>query len=190
MDSLTQSLNLQVDITASLYETLSDMAGGLREFNSKMAKKTDAATQLANSLQTLKLNFDSNSTILKSQSIAGRDQSRALVDVSKKIIQNNNQNIKLINESINSVNIKSDVASLRQISNNLKIAVEDNSINFIDSSEILEIVANIDQNALKSAAEHLLEVSNTKTIPQKLADPNQVDSLNSATQNISDNAKD
>lgn len=190
MDSLTQSLNLQVDITASLYETLSDMAGGLREFNSKMAKKTDAATQLANSLQTLKLNFDSNSTILKSQSIAGRDQSRSLVDVSKKIIQNNNQNIKLINESINSVNIKSDVASLRQISNNLKIAVEDNSINFIDSSEILEIVANIDQNALKSAAEHLLEVSNTKTIPQKLADPNQVDSLNSATQNISDNAKD
>ena len=158
MDSLTQSLELQVDITANLYSVLNDMAEGIRGFNTSMSKNVDAATQLANSLQQLRMNFDSNSSIIKSSAIAGRDQSNALIEVGKSIIKQNQQNAETISSSVDSISAKTNIQDIRQISSNLNIAASNIDFAQIDSSAVLEVISGIDQNSLRE----LFEVAGMK----------------------------
>lgn len=190
MDSLTQSLELQVDITANLYSVLNDMAEGIRGFNASMSKKVDATTQLANSLKQLKINFDSNSSIIKSSAIAGRDQSNALIEAGKSIIKQNQQNAETISSSIDSISVKTNIQDIRQISSNLNIAASNIDFSQIDSSAVLEVISGIDQNSLRAAAEELtgIDLLNPDFDVSTLTNSNQVASLNTASQNIANDA--
>jgi len=190
MNSLTQSLELQVDITANLYSVLNDMAEGIRGFNVSMSKNVDAATQLANSLQQLKINFNSNSSTIKSSAIAGRDQSNALIEVGKSIIRQNNQNAETISSSIDSISAKANIQDIRQISSNLNIAASNIDFTQIDSSAVLEVISGIDQNSLRVAAEELtgIDLLNPDFDVSALTNSSQVASLNTASQNIANDA--